>query len=238
MLQDVKSWLGKCFSMKDLGEETYILRIKNSRDRSKQLIALSQSAYLGKILKRFKMENSKRRNILMQEKPNLGKSQGASTPEEVMHMQRVPYALAIGSIMYVMRCTGPDVAFTEKDDRKSKSGYVFVLNGGAIDCKTAKQSTIVMSSTEVEYIVALEAAMEVVWMRNFIDGLGVVPTNNEPMEMLCDNTSTIPIANEPNVIKGARHYQRKFHCIREVIKFGEIVLNKSIYEDSVFNQAY
>ncbi|GJX25561.1 hypothetical protein Tco_0231857 [Tanacetum coccineum] len=168
----------------------------------------------------------------------VGKSQGASTPEEVMHMQRVPYALAIGSIMYVMRCTRPDVAFTEKDDRKSKSGYVFVLNGGAIDCKTAKQSTIVMSSTEVEYITALEAAMEVVWMRNFIDGLGVVPTNNEPMEMLCDNTSTIPIANEPNVIKGARHYQRKFHCIREVIKFGEIVLNKSIYEDSVFNQAY
>ena len=34
MLQDVKSWFGKCFSMKDLGEATYILGRKIYRDRS------------------------------------------------------------------------------------------------------------------------------------------------------------------------------------------------------------
>ncbi|GKF56737.1 retrotransposon protein, putative, ty1-copia subclass [Tanacetum coccineum] len=99
MLQDVKSWLGKYFSMKDLGEATYILRIMITRDRSKSLIALSQSAYLDKILEIFKMENSKRGNIPIPERPNLSKAQGVSTPEEVMHMQRVPYAFAIGSIM-------------------------------------------------------------------------------------------------------------------------------------------
>ncbi|GKF47470.1 retrotransposon protein, putative, ty1-copia subclass [Tanacetum coccineum] len=59
MLQDVKSWLGKCFSMKDLGEATYILGIKIYRDRSKRLIGISQSAYIDKILKRIKIENSK-----------------------------------------------------------------------------------------------------------------------------------------------------------------------------------
>nr|GFB67865.1 retrotransposon protein, putative, Ty1-copia subclass [Tanacetum cinerariifolium] len=61
MLQSVKTYLGKCFAMKDLGEAAYILRIKIYRDRSKRLIGLCQSAYIGKILKRYCMENSKRR---------------------------------------------------------------------------------------------------------------------------------------------------------------------------------
>ncbi|GKF11174.1 retrotransposon protein, putative, ty1-copia subclass [Tanacetum coccineum] len=53
MLQEVKSCLCKCFSIKDLGETAYILGIKIIRDRSKRLIALSQSAYLKKTLKIF-----------------------------------------------------------------------------------------------------------------------------------------------------------------------------------------
>ncbi|GJY76060.1 retrotransposon protein, putative, ty1-copia subclass [Tanacetum coccineum] len=44
---------------------------------------------------------------------HLNKTQGVSTPEEVKRMQNVPYALAVGSIMYAVRCTRPDVAFTQ-----------------------------------------------------------------------------------------------------------------------------
>ncbi|GJY70542.1 putative reverse transcriptase domain-containing protein [Tanacetum coccineum] len=102
MLKDVKSWLCKCFSMKDLGEATYILGIKITRDRFKRLIALSQSAYFDKILKKFEMDNSKHGCVPMQEKPDYRRSQGANTPSEVKRMQRVPYASAIGSIMYVL----------------------------------------------------------------------------------------------------------------------------------------
>ncbi|GKC50473.1 zinc finger, CCHC-type containing protein [Tanacetum coccineum] len=63
MLQDVKSYIGKCFTMKDLGEAAYILGIKIYRDRSKRLIGLCQSAYIEKILKIYYMENPKRRTI-------------------------------------------------------------------------------------------------------------------------------------------------------------------------------
>ncbi|GKD98482.1 hypothetical protein Tco_1382379, partial [Tanacetum coccineum] len=74
------------------------------------------------------------------------------------------------------------------DDTKSQTGYVFVLNGGAVDWKSAKQSTTAMSSIEAEYIAAVEASMKAVWMRIFIDGLGdVIPSNKRPMNMLCDN---------------------------------------------------
>ncbi|GKD37080.1 hypothetical protein Tco_1257287, partial [Tanacetum coccineum] len=90
--------------------------------------------------------------------------------------------------------------------------------------KSGKQITIAISSTEAEYVAAVEASMEAVWMRKFIDGLGnVVPTNKRPMKMLCDNIVVIAIANDLRIMKGARHYQRKYHYIRKVIQNGKIV---------------
>ncbi|KAK1684880.1 hypothetical protein QYE76_045728 [Lolium multiflorum] len=56
LLSSVKGYLNKCFSMKDLGEAAYILGIKIYRDRSRRLIGLSQSTYLDKILKKFRMD--------------------------------------------------------------------------------------------------------------------------------------------------------------------------------------
>nr|GEW06489.1 retrotransposon protein, putative, Ty1-copia subclass [Tanacetum cinerariifolium] len=112
-LQSVIDYLGKCFAMKDLGEATLILGIKIYRDRSKRLIGLGQNTYMDKILKRYKMDNSKRSHILIQERLALNKTHGASTPKEVKRMQNVPYPLAVGSIMYAVRCTRPDIAFAQ-----------------------------------------------------------------------------------------------------------------------------
>nr|GEX73204.1 hypothetical protein [Tanacetum cinerariifolium] len=99
---------------------------------------------------------------------------------------------------------------------------------------SAKQNTIVMSSIEAEYIVAAKASMEAVWMRKFIDGLGdVMPSNKIPMEMLCDNESSIMMANDPRIIKGARHFQKKYYYIRKVIQDGEIVLKKVHTYDNI-----
>ncbi|GJX76706.1 hypothetical protein Tco_0323517 [Tanacetum coccineum] len=97
------------------------------------------------------------------------------------------------------------IGFTQNPDEpcvylKASGRYVFVLNGEAVDWKSAKQSTTVMSSIEAEYIAAVEASMEAVWMRKFIDGLGgVVPSNKRPMEMLCDNEPEIAMVNDPKV---------------------------------------
>ena len=60
LLDSIKSYLNKCFSMKDLGEADYILGIKIYRDRSRRLIGLSQSTYLDKILKKFNMDHSRK----------------------------------------------------------------------------------------------------------------------------------------------------------------------------------
>ena len=57
-LNTIKESLKRSFAMKDLDEAAYILGIKIYRDRSRRLIGLSQSTYIDKVLKRFRMENS------------------------------------------------------------------------------------------------------------------------------------------------------------------------------------
>nr|GEV91859.1 hypothetical protein [Tanacetum cinerariifolium] len=196
---------------KTVRKAAFILGIKIYKDRSKRLIGLSQSAYTDKILKRYMMDNSKRGHIPMQERLDLNKTQGASILEEVKRMKNVPYASDVGSII---------------DDIKSQTGYVFVLNGGTVDWKSFKQSTTAMSATEAEYIVASKATMEAVWIRKFISWLGIVPTINKPIKMFCDNSTALLIGNEPEVQKGARHYHRRYHYVRECIELGEINLLK------------
>ncbi|KAJ9556974.1 hypothetical protein OSB04_011588 [Centaurea solstitialis] len=111
-LQSVKEWLSKCFQMKDLGEAAYILGIKIYRNRSKRLIGLSQSTYIDKVLKRFRMDESKKGFIPMQHGIVLSKTQCPVSSEDQDKMKSVPYASAIGSIMYAMLCTRPDVAYS------------------------------------------------------------------------------------------------------------------------------
>nr|GFB52073.1 hypothetical protein [Tanacetum cinerariifolium] len=112
-LKEVKDYLRKCFSMKDLGEAAYIMGIKIYRYRSRRLIGLSKSAYIDKILKKYNLHNSKKDYLPMEVKHDLSNKLCASTPEEVAYMKKVPYALTVGSIMYAVRCTRPDVAFAQ-----------------------------------------------------------------------------------------------------------------------------
>ncbi|KAF5804990.1 putative RNA-directed DNA polymerase [Helianthus annuus] len=111
MLKEIKHWLGSCFAMKDLGEAAYILGIKIYRNRSKRLLGLTQSTYIDQVMKRFKMENSKKGGVPMTKGTVLDKSQAPSEDREIKQMERVPYASAIGSIMYAMVCTRPDVSY-------------------------------------------------------------------------------------------------------------------------------
>ena len=97
--------------MKDLGEASYILGIKIYRDRSKRMLGLSQSRYIDLVLKRFSMEESKRGYLPMSQGIHLSKRMSPKTPEERNIMSSIPYASAIGSIMYAMLCTRPDVAY-------------------------------------------------------------------------------------------------------------------------------
>nr|GEY49586.1 putative retrotransposon protein [Tanacetum cinerariifolium] len=110
---------------------------------------------------------------------------------------------------------------------------MFVLNGGAVDWKSFKQSTTPMSATEIEYIAASKAAMKAVWIRKFISGLGIVPTINEPIKMFCDNSAALHFANKPRVQKGARYYYWRYHYVRESNELGKIKFHKVHTDDNL-----
>ncbi|GJW83267.1 hypothetical protein Tco_0156412 [Tanacetum coccineum] len=90
-----------------------------------------------------------------------------------------------------------------------------------------------MSATESEYIAASEAAMEAVWIRKFILGLGTVPTINEPLNMYYDNSAAIHYANELRVQRGARHYHRRYYYVRKCVELGKIRILKVHTDDNL-----
>ncbi|KAK4407881.1 hypothetical protein Sango_0369100 [Sesamum angolense] len=99
---DIKAWLSTQFSVKDMGDASYILGIKIYRDRSRRMLGLTQSPYIEKVLKRFKMENSKREFFPMRHGIKLSKKKSLKTDKEVRRMSDIPYASAVGSIQYVV----------------------------------------------------------------------------------------------------------------------------------------
>ena len=90
-----------------------------------------------------------------------------------------------------------------------------------------------MHATQSEYMVSSEAAMEAVWIRKFVEDLGVMPSINKPINMYCDNSAAIIFANERGVMKGARHFLRRYHYVREQVESGEINLLKVHTDDNL-----
>ena len=105
-----------------------------------------------------------------------------------------------------------DASFdTDPDDSKSQTGYVFLLNGGAVSWCSSKQSVVAGSTCEAVYIAASEAANDGVRMKEFISNLGVIPSASGLMKIFCDNTGAIALAHQETLqfhlrsSQGGRH---------------------------------
>ena len=278
-LSAVKVWLSSQFEMKDLGEASYILGIKLMRDRKRRMLGLSQASYIDAILARFSMQDSKKGFLPFRHGISLSKDQCPKTPDEMEKMKAVPYASAVGSLMYAMLCTRPDICFavgmvsryqsnpgqvhwtavkhiikylkrtrdymlvyqsvslvpcgytdsdfmSDKDSRKSTSGYVFTLGGGAISWRSVKQSCIADSTMEAEYVAASEAAKEAVWLRNFLMDLEVILPVQSAITLYCDNSGAVANSKEPRAHKKGKHIERKYHLIREIVQRGDVTVTK------------
>nr|AAO37490.1 putative gag-pol polyprotein [Oryza sativa Japonica Group]AAS01915.1 putative polyprotein [Oryza sativa Japonica Group] len=220
MLESIKTSLKNSFSMKDLGEAAYILGIRIYRDRSKRLIGLSQSTYIDKVLKRFNMQDSKKGFLPMSHGINLGKNQCPQTTDERNKMSVILYASAIGSIMYAMLCTRPDVSYALSATSRYQS------DPGAVSWKNSKQDTVADSTTEAEYIAASEAAKEAVWIKKFVSQLGVMTSASSPMDLYCDNSGAIAQAKEPRSHQKSKYILRWYHLIREIVGRGDVKICK------------
>ncbi|GJU93277.1 retrovirus-related pol polyprotein from transposon TNT 1-94 [Tanacetum coccineum] len=96
----------------------------------------------------------------------------------------------------------------DKDDSRSQSGWVFLLNREAVTWKSLKQDT------------------------NFIGNLGVVPTVQDPIEIFCDNESAVALTKEPKDHGKSKHIERKYHFVRSKVEEGHVIVKDTRSEDN------
>ena len=99
--------------------------------------------------------------------------------------------------------------------------------------RSSKKDTVVDSTTKAEYIAALDAAKEAVWIKNFVFRLSVVPSITNPVDVYCDNNGAIAQAKEPISHQQSKHILRRFHLIREIIERGDVKICRVHTDDNV-----
>lgn len=109
----------------------------------------------------------------------------------------------------------------DQDDRRSTTGNIFLLAGGAVSWLSKKQATVALSTAEAEYIALSQAAQEGVWLRRLLTELGMETTATVILE---DNQGAIAIAKNPVDHARTKHIDIRYHYIRECVQNGQIQL--------------
>ena len=272
----LKSKMAKAFDMKDMGEASHILGMRIQRDRSKKILYLSQTTYIDKVLQRFNMDRGKALSCPLPSYVKLSKHDCPVSDEDKAEMNKLPYASAVGSLMYAMIATRPDIAFAvgvvsrymsnpgkkhweavkgimrylkatkhmckcygsqdlsvkgytdsdyagDLDKRRSTSGYVFTLAGGAVSWRSRLQDCVTQSTTEAEYVGTSEASKESIWLGRLVTDLGI---KQELPVLHCDSQSAIQLAKNPVFHAKTKHVDVKYHFIRELIEDKQLQLVK------------
>jgi hypothetical protein len=203
------------------------------------------------------------------------------TWEEEEDMPRVPYASAVGSLIFSMVCTRPYIAHTvgvlsrymskpgkehwtivkrvfmylcgtasyglcyqgrsgldrvldihgfvdadwagDLDHKRSTSGYVFKLFGGAISWMRKRQAVVSLSTTEVEYMAATHASKEAIWLQRLCSGIGLV---QQVVRIDCDSQSAIFLTKNPSYHSKTKHIDIQCHFVRDMVEEKKVLLMK------------
>ena len=109
-IEKLKLELRSAFEMKDLGTATRILRIQIVKDKNSRTLFLTQAVYVKRVLNRFNISDAKPVSVPLSAHFRLSKFQEPKEDKDIEYMKTLPYSSAVGSIMYSMVCTRPDVA--------------------------------------------------------------------------------------------------------------------------------
>ena len=101
------------------------------------------------------------------------------------------------------------------NDRKSTSGYLFMMNGAAVSWRSRKQACVALSTAEAEYIALAITTQEATWMRKLLEDLHIQQV--EPTVIYEDNQSAICIAQNPQYHSKTKHIDIKYHFVREKV---------------------
>ncbi|KAG9450499.1 hypothetical protein H6P81_010464 [Aristolochia fimbriata] len=278
MVLRIKEWLKTQFDMKDMGEALFILGIKIERDRKVKKLSLSQERYLDSVLKRFGVVGWKTIDSPIYKETSLSKKMAQSSDEERLKMQSIPYAQVVGSLMYAILCTRPDLGFVvslvsryqsdpgvlhwqavkrilryllgtkdykltyqadeltpigytnsdyarDPDDRKSTSGFVFMLGSAAISWASKKQKCVARSTMEAEFVAYSLASTEAVWIKGFLEDLKLSCWDGSPIQLFCDNQTTVTTLKNGEISSKGKHIEVHYHYVFDILQKGKVVVS-------------
>jgi hypothetical protein len=131
-------------------------------------------------------------------------------------------------LFYRRRSASKLLAYTDSDyardvdDRKSTSGYVFLLSEAAVCWSSKKQAIVTLSSTEAEYVAATSCACHCVWMIGVLEQIGY--ENCECIDIRCDNSSSIKLSKNPVMHRRTKHIDVRYHYLRDLSNQGVVKL--------------
>jgi hypothetical protein len=105
-------------------------------------------------------------------------------------------------------------------DRKSISGYTFMLGDATISWSSKKQATVALSSTEAEYVAASHATTQAIWLRQLLEELHF--PQSKPTTIHCDNQSAIALVRDAQFHARTKHIDIRHHFIRDKLEDGTI----------------
>ena len=105
------------------------------------------------------------------------------------------------------------------DTRRSTTGYVFLLNGGAISWSSRLQQTVAASTTEAEYMAAAAAIKEALWIRRLINELEM---DTKTITIKADSQSAIKLLKNPLISMRSKHIDVIYHFARERVTRNDV----------------
>jgi hypothetical protein len=112
---------------------------------------------------------------------------------------------------------------SDHDTRKSMTGYLMSLNGGAISWKSSRPGGVTLSSSEAEFVAASQVG-QVVYLRELLMGFG--HPQRKPTEIWEDNASCIMMSENPTNRDRSRHVDVKVHYLRDLVRDDHVKLVK------------
>lgn len=272
----VKSELAKRFKLHDLGPTSWLLGVQIQRDRTKRTVTLSQRQYILDMLKHYNMSDATPVHTPMNPGIKLSTSMCPTSQEEKDAMSRVPYANAVGALMWLAVATRPDIAYAvgvlarfnsnpgrqhwtavkhvfrylcgtidlvptigpdpnstelfttysdadhggNPDNGHSTTGWVVKVGSGPIAWSSKLQSLVTLSTTEAEFVAAVTAGQQIIWLRNLLSEFGY--NFPSPSTLHIDNMSAVSVAKNPEHHGRMKHLDLRFFWLREAVFEGEI----------------
>ncbi|CAI7763750.1 unnamed protein product, partial [Closterium sp. NIES-54] len=225
----VKSELQKRHTCTDLGELRSYLGLQITRDRARRTITFTQSHMVHQVLQRFGFEFSSPQPTPLSTSHSL-----SAPPSDESVEPSGPYLELVGCLMYLMTCTGPNLAYplsllaryvapgrhrkVHWDGAKRVLQYI---GHGARAWRTGS-SCPHRSSCEAEIYAGAMAAQELRWLTYLLTNLGEQPRS--PPVLYVDNKAMIALCQEHRLKHRTKHIALRYFLARELQQRGQLRL--------------